>query len=678
MLSFDANGHPRNDLYQDVYKSRAGAMSEARKVFVEGAKLPELFAAQNRCTVLELGFGLGVNFLATLAAWRQSARPGARLHFVSIERHLLDVAQIARAHEALGLNDQDARELRDYWPLASPGLHRITLHQGRVCLLIAHGDLLFMLPRLRLRADAIFLDGFAPERNPQMWSLPALKAVGRLAAHNARLATYSSAHQVRENLSAAGFEVMIQRGYGGKRRRLEARYAPRRPATMQDEPARATQDRRAVIIGAGLAGCAIAERIARNGWSVTVLEQSTTIGGQAANQPVIADHLHVSTDDNPTARLTRAALLLDRQHNWTAMQRRGRLQVAGSVDEVASNLACVDKLSFPRELLQYADRQSAESLTGARLRHGGMWMPACRHADPVRLCAQWLQAAAGKVELRTGVQIDRIEQHADGWRAIRRDGQLLASAPVMVLANAADGLRLAGLPTGSLRRVRGQTTRLAAQAFGELRSVLGGDAYACPMQDGDILVGSTFDDDDDPLPRPACDLSNLRRLARMVVQESGNDRQPHETCSAVPEPTQGVAGVSADPASIAPASLQMQADLLAEHFYAHARSGGVGFRYASRDRLPMIGAIPDLDRTRAAAGSLSRNAKLPIPVRSGLYGALGFGSRGLLWSRLAAETIAAMLDNEPIPLESDLLDAIDPARFLRQALRRSRDIACDR
>ena len=669
MLSFDADQHPRSDLYQDVYKSRAGAISEAKQVFVEGAGLPELFGSTRQCTVLELGFGLGVNFLATLAAWREFADAGTRLHFVSIERHPLDADEITRAHAALGLDDADSRALRECWPLTSPGMQRLSFADGLVSLIVAHGDLLSMLPRLRMRADAIFLDGFAPDRNPQMWSLPAMKAIGRLAAKNARLATYSSAQLVRQNLSAAGFVVSLKPGYAGKRRRIEAQYAPRWRHEPQIYPPQHAQERRALIIGAGIAGCAISERLARAGWKVTLLEQSGVIGGQAANQPAIADHLHVSPDDNPTARLTRAALLLERQLDWPSVRRCGRLQMAPTSEQAIADQACVDKLAFPRQLLQFADRANAVKLSGSSLVHAGMWMPTCRIADPGRLCAQWLAAAADRVELRTSMRVERVRQDAGRWQALDVNGQLLASAPVLILASAAEALRLAGLPLGMLRKVRGQTTRLDGESFGELRSVLGGDAYACPLDDGDILIGSTFDEDEDPMPHPQSDLSNLRRLARMIGPLHSAEDFPDEALSQPLGPSQSTS--AGDLNCLDASRLQDQADALAEQFHRHARSGAVGFRYTSRDRLPLIGQLPDLERISADAGLLSRNAKLPLPVRAGLYGAFGFGSRGLLWSRLAAETIAAMLDNEPMPLESDLLDAIEPARFLRHALRRS-------
>ncbi|MEK9721248.1 MAG: tRNA (5-methylaminomethyl-2-thiouridine)(34)-methyltransferase MnmD, partial [Quisquiliibacterium sp.] len=364
MLSLDCNQHPRNDLYGDVYKSRFGAVEEAHHVFVQGAGLPERFAQNKSCTIVELGFGLGVNFLATQRAWRNTPSPRSRLHFVSIEKHPLDAHQIKVAHAALGLDDEDARALRAVWPTPTPGMHRLDFDDGSVTLMVAHGDLHDILPKLRLRADAIFLDGFSPRCNPDMWSLRAMKALGRLASNDARLATYSSSRLVRDNLAASGFEVTLKPGFGAKHRRIEARHAPRWTAPSSTQPIAQAPERRVIIVGAGLAGCAIAERLARSGWQVTLLERSSSIGGQAATQPAIADHLHLSPDDNPTARLTRAALLLDRDSQWPAMQHVGRLELAANAQQALTKQACAEKLAFPEQLLRYVDSQEANRLTG--------------------------------------------------------------------------------------------------------------------------------------------------------------------------------------------------------------------------------------------------------------------------------------------------------------------------
>ena len=224
-----------------------------------------------------------------------------------------------------------------------------------------------------------------------------------------------------------------------------------------------------------------------------------------------------------------------------------------------------------------------------------------------------------------------LQRRDGGWAVLDALGTTVAQASVVVLANAGDALRLGGQAVPWLRRIRGQTTFIEPGALPGLATVIGGDAYACPLPDGRVVIGATFDDGETLDPTAQADLSNLRRLSRAL---------------------------SPLPASMHDASIM--------------RSGPAGFRWVARDRLPLIGALPDEGATRVNAAEHARNDRLALPLHTGLYGAFAFGSRGLLWARMAAEVLGAMLDGEPVALERDLLASIDPARFLRQAVRRAR------
>ena len=658
MLSFDPSGQPFNTLYGDVYKSRAGALAEARQVFVAGARVVERWHARDRFTIVELGFGLGVNFLATLAAWRSDPGRCARLHFVSVEGHPLPEEDLSRAHAALGIAGPDALRLRARWPVRTPGLHRIEFDEARVTLTVAIGDVATVLPRLAVAADAFYLDGFAPDRNPAMWSEPSMKRLARIANPGATLATYSCAARVRESLAAAGFATEPLPGFGTKRQRLAGAYAPRwHTYPAPPEPIRwASRD--ALVVGGGIAGCATACALARRGWRVRLLERRAQVACEGSGQQAIADHLHVSPDDNPLARLTRAALLsatapgqssspdragaapgaADRSTSGAAaaaLRRTGRLMIADDEEELRRHFATADRLRFPDSMVRALDRQQASDVAGVAVRNGGLWLPMCRTADPAALCSAWLARAAGGVEVHNNAPVARLERADSQWTLLDPHGRELGRAPLIVLANAGDAWRLAGARRSGLRRVRGQTTVLDAALLPGLRTVLGGDAYACPLPDGRVLAGSTFDDGDSLVPEAHADLSNLRRLARLL----------------------DVTGTSDD---------------WAERAAQACSSGATGFRFVARDRLPLIGPMPDHAAVLRQAPDLIRNARLPIPVLPGLYGAFGYGSRGLLWSTLGAESIAAAVESEPEPIEADLRAAIEPGRFLRHELRRGR------
>ncbi|MCM5569321.1 FAD-dependent 5-carboxymethylaminomethyl-2-thiouridine(34) oxidoreductase MnmC [Burkholderiaceae bacterium FT117] len=649
-LAFDESGSPFDPVYRDVFRSRAGAWTEAEGVFVDGCRLRERWRGAERFCVLELGFGLGVNFLATLAAWRADPARSRSLHFVSVEAHPLSREDLARGLAALSqaAPAADPVALLAGWPLALPGLHRLRFAGGAVTLTLAFGDAARIVPRLQVAADAFYLDGFAPSRNPAMWRPELMRALARLARPGARLATWSAAAPVREALAAAGFAVERVPGVGTKRHRIEATWAPRwRSWPPPEEPAPLAR-RHVAVIGAGLAGAATAAGFARRGFSVELLDARPSPGGEGSLQPLVADHLHLSPDDNPTARLTRAALLLrdarcvdgERgaggshagRDDAARMRPIGRLVVDADARDAQRNAAMLARLGFPAGFARQVDRDQAADLAGVALPRGGLWLPGCSALSPAEAISAWLAGAGEAVRFRGGARVAALERDpADGeWLAKDASGRAIARAPLVVLANAGDAARLGALASLPLRRIRGQTTCLLDPRLAGLRAVLGGDAYAAPTgtPDGRVLVGASFDEGDSLLPDPRDDLGNLRRLGRMLELEP-------------------------------------------ESMLAGATSAAVGFRYVLADRLPAIGALPDEAGARAMAHELLRNDRLPIPAAPGLYGAFGYGSRGLLWAALAAELLPALACGEPAPIERELIAAVAPSRLLRRRLRRA-------
>lgn len=161
----------------------------------------------------ELGFGTGLNFLVTLEAWQAAACPG-RLRYLSLERYPMEPTDRARAlapYPALAA-------LAGPWLGALPATTgRHTVRHGAVSLVLVVADAREALPTLGTRADAWYLDGFAPARNPEMSEPALLAAVARHTAPGGTCATFTAAGQVRRDLAAAGFVVQRVPGYGAKR-----------------------------------------------------------------------------------------------------------------------------------------------------------------------------------------------------------------------------------------------------------------------------------------------------------------------------------------------------------------------------------------------------------------------------------------------------------------------------
>ena len=225
-LTLAANGTPFSPIYNDIYHSSAGAHAQANHVFLAGNGLPERWAQRAQFSIVETGFGLGLNFLATWQAWRDDPRRCRTLHFVSLEKHPLAVADLAQVHAAWPELAPLAEELRRHWPALEAGAHELEFDGGRVRLTLYFGDAVTLLPTLDTAADAFYLDGFSPAKNPELWSPALCGLLARLAQPGATLATWSVAGGVRRALAAAGFVVARRPGFAGKRQMLVGRFGP--------------------------------------------------------------------------------------------------------------------------------------------------------------------------------------------------------------------------------------------------------------------------------------------------------------------------------------------------------------------------------------------------------------------------------------------------------------------
>lgn len=233
-VEWDADNCPRSPRFNDIYRSRSGGLQQARTVFLGGCHLPHAWCKHPQFTVLETGFGLGLNFLATWAAWEEDPNRCAQLHYLAIEAYPVAAADIARSVATLDspqLHTQ-VQALTRAWRTLNTGIHRLDLAPQGIQLTLAIGDVQQMLLLLQLRQlgqpgiDAVYLDGFSPALNPEMWSQPTLDAIARLCHPGTTLATYSTAPNVRQGLTNAGFVVHRRPGLLPKRHRLEARFNP--------------------------------------------------------------------------------------------------------------------------------------------------------------------------------------------------------------------------------------------------------------------------------------------------------------------------------------------------------------------------------------------------------------------------------------------------------------------
>lgn len=197
---------PVSRRFDDPYFSLAGGLEETRHVFLAGNDLPARLCEGFH--VAELGFGTGLNLLALLAAHRGQAR----MRYTSFEAFPLSAAEMARALRAFPELAEISHGLLDQWAAGA----RI-LHFPNLTARIVVGDARETLPGWEGRADAWFLDGFSPAKNPELWSADLMRAVAAHTAPGGTFATYTAAGHVRRALAEAGFAVLRSPGFGGKR-----------------------------------------------------------------------------------------------------------------------------------------------------------------------------------------------------------------------------------------------------------------------------------------------------------------------------------------------------------------------------------------------------------------------------------------------------------------------------
>ncbi len=601
-IVFDALGAPYSEDFGDVYHSADGGPAQARAVFLAGNGLPQRWRGRRSFTIIETGFGLGLNFLCCAEALLADPDRPLRLNYIAVEKHPALPEDLARAHACWPQSSDLAEALRRHWPVPLRGFHRVDLAGGRIALTLIFGDASEMLAELDARADAIFLDGFAPRKNPAMWSQALFRQLARLSGPGTSAATWSVAALVRSRLQEAGFHVDKRPGFGRKRAMLGAI----RPGVGAAEGAPGA--RHALVVGAGLAGCWAAHALAARGWSVDLIERRRQPALEASGNAVGVVRPALNLADNDNARLARAAFLrttdvLGGNPAFADVYRRtGVLHVATTTQHAERMTAILAAHAFPPRYVRWVEADEGARLAKQRVAGPGWWIGDGGWAHPRALCRTLLALGADRIRTHLCTDVQEIVASAAGWYARNALGQVLAQAPVLVLANGYDMRRfdLPRLPP--LVGVRGQVSYLPPAPGQALDIVVGGDGYIAPLPGGGHCVGATFEPGVEAVDvRRSDHASNVARAQRMLPDfEFGLD----------------------------PARL----------------SGRAGVRAATADRLPLCGAMD------------------PAGVDSGCYVLNGMGARGLIWAPLCAEVLAARLEGEPNPLERSLVQAIDPLR----------------
>lgn len=508
-LVWDDDGTPRSGRFGDIYFSPEDGLAETRAVFLDGCGLPDALAGRNHFCVAELGFGTGLNMAALLMLWREHAAADARLSLFSVEGYPLSRDEASRALSAWPELAPAAGALLAAWPPATPGIHRMDLPAFNATLDLAVGPVEQGLGAWSGQADAWFLDGFSPATNPEMWSPAVMARIAALSRPGARLATFTVAGAVRRGLAEAGFSVEKRPGHGRKRERLEARLAgcaalPRPPDDI-------------VILGAGIAGAALARAFAAEGRTVEVIDaEGPGAGASGFDAALVTPRLDVGDPDLASGfalALERAGHLYGQIEGAAVVD--GVLQLPGRDRDVERHRRVSEQAIWSPGHMRVMSMVEVSDRLGEPIGHEALFMRDARVIRPERVLAAWLPRGV------TRAAVARMERAGEAWSLFNADGTLIRRAACVIVATGAGTRSLLSLP---LQPVRGQV-EVAEGVTAPAPLAWGG--YAIPTGEG-LLFGATHDrDDEGGEVRPEDTRRNLATLAAclpQLVEQAGQAR----------------------------------------------------------------------------------------------------------------------------------------------------------
>jgi len=606
-------------------------MPDSASALLHASRVLISWAGRERFSILVTGRGGLAVFLAAWAAWRIDPRRCDRLDVIAIGTSHLEPRAVPATPADAAL---DAL-LSEALPPPTPDLRRLAFEEGRVQLLSGPQD-----AARTLRDIVATVDAFLIETTDDAISLLSgeprhAKAFARLAAPEATLTARRLDPAAEQALRGAGFCFERDAPAAAPTHR-QAHFAPRFvPRRASSRKAGRPAASHALIVGGGLAGSATAWALAERGWRSTLVERRDSIAAEASGNPAGLFHGIVNGQDGSHARFHRAAALEAHAAATCAIRRHrvagaldGLLQLVDADTQVAAMRALLARLQLPGGYVQALDPCEASARAGVSLERPAWFYPGGGWIAPRGLARSFIERAGSCVEVRVNTPATALVR-ADGlWHLLDASGGRIASASVLVLAGGGESLRLIG-GEWPVEPVRGQISIGRVDDWPDLRLPrlpLTGAGFVLPEIDGRVIFGATSDRGD----------------ANFDLRRGDDERNLHQLVRLMP--------------SLGAPTLD----------HVDAFEGRAATRWVSRDRLPLIGAVPhptdDADEAARRTLSLPETPRL-VPRQNGLYVFTALGSRGITWAALGAQVIAALVSGAPSPVGARLLDAIDPARF---------------
>ncbi len=612
-------------------------------VFVDGNNLGarwQSFSAQGNpvFSIGETQFGSGLNFLLTWRLWECNAPRSASLHFIACEQHPLTLNYLTEVFAHWPELACYSEALLKQYPQLTPGTHHLFFAQGRIKLTLMLGECYEQFEQLLTCGDSLMEHYLRPigvdawYLNSSKWSLALAEALRMLSHKQTTYASMDDSATLSGYLNQCGFSVvkkktLCEQNYiigcvqSITHHQIKNRVTPWHSAAQTP-----SLQRKALVVGAGLAGCFIAYALAQRGWDITLVDEHAHVGqGASGNQRAVL-FPKLSAFSSPFTEFMLAAFLYAHRMYSSLLECNsfGSLNGALSLPFNAKEQHAQDGLSewlaaYPA-LGQLVNAQEASVLAGIPIQNTGLFIPYSGWIDSPALCDFLIQHK--NISLISNTRVGALDYDDNQWWIANK------SAATLILANGFEVNQFTQTKHLPVRPIRGQMTSIQSDKYTQLKIPVCAEGHIVPYITGEYYIGASYD----LITSTNCikaedDQLNLKKL---------ND-------------------ISA-----------------LNHSSPHILSSWAGVRASTPDYLPLVGGVAQADAFLSVYADLERNAKLWIPkaapMHPGLYAFAGFGSRGLTTIPLAAEWLAALLNNEVVAAPRNLMQSLSPARFLRRSI----------
>lgn len=641
------DGVPYSSQFGDIYYSKENGLEESRHVFIDGNDLisrwKKLSKPSNDSFVIaETGFGTGLNFLLTWSLWERNTSYEHRLHYISCEKYPFSLADLKKSLTLWPELRLYAQKLFDVYPVLTPGLHTLNFANGKVVLTLMLGDAKETFQSLLVsgakeqeqalnptKVDAWYLDGFAPSKNETMWDAELFRTLGLLSSEKATCATFSSARVVKEGLNLAGFDILKQPGFGRKREMLVGKFnkacesIPKPVTPWHASSDYKPKEKTATIIGAGLAGCSLANALAKRGWAVTIVEAGPHPASGASGNEQAVIYPNFSLYRSPLTEYMLSSFLYAVRYYKPLVEKYqiGELHGILQLIHQKKDRSYFDSLrhwlkAYP-ELGEFVGAKRASEIANIPISVGGLFIPKAGWINSAKLCAQLIEHP--NINWRGNHQVNNFEFQSGVWHINN-----IRSA-VVIVASGHLSSQFAQTQHIQMKSIRGQMTTVSSTSEStQMKVPLCANGHVLPEREGTHTIGATYHlNDSRSLYLSDDDEANLSRLKEL------------------------------------PAHMDWSQEIQ-DHW--------VGVRGVLPDYLPVVGPVVEYETLCRDYRLLSTNSKryisTPPPTLPGLYICAGFGSRGLTTIPLSTQWLASHINHEPTILPRHLIQAINPSRFL--------------